>query len=523
MKFALSVAAVSIALLATAAIADAPKLASSVALFQPTESRTSGSVGASGGRIAYDAVEGTLVVRAKDFDPTASADDKDNATAEASMSYAAYFKHGADPAKRPIMFLFNGGPGSSTVWLHMGAFGPRRVLTSDAAHGPAAPYQLIDNPQTLMDVADLVFVDAPGTGFGRIAGKDAAKAFYGVDQDAHAFAEFIRTFLGKYNRWNSPKYLFGESYGTMRAAVLTQMLQSEMNIDLNGVVLLSQVFDWDVLPDVPTDNPGVDLPYQLALPSFAATAWYHNKLPHRPKDLHPFLMQVEQFAMTTYANALAKGYSLDDKTRAAIAAKLHEYTGLPVSYILKSDLRVAYGPFQHELLSSQDLDTGTLDTRFTGYALDPLAKSAAYDPQSAAISSAYVSAFNRYVREDMKYGAGLAYKPDADNYGQWDFTHQPPDQSAPIKALPNVMPDMAAAMKENPNLKVMLYGGFFDVSTPYYEGWYEMHHLQIPRALAKNIEYHYYQSGHMVYVNPAALQQLRDNVAGFITRTDNVN
>jgi carboxypeptidase C (cathepsin A) len=522
MKYALLIAAASLALATTAIAADQPKLARSIALFQPTEAHSTSTVAAPGGTISYDAVAGTLVVHAKGYDPTATQSDDDDTAPEASMFYVAYFKHGADAAKRPIMFVFNGGPGSSSVWLHMGAFGPRRVLTVDAAHGPAAPYQLIDNPQTLMDTTDLVYIDAPGTGFGRIAGKDAAKSFYGVDEDAHAFAEFIRAFLGKYHRWNSPKYLFGESYGTMRAAVLAQMLQSEMDIDLNGVVLLSQVFNWDVLPDVPSDNPGVDLPYQLALPSFAATAWYHNRLAHKPADLHAFLMQVEQFSMTTYAQALSKGTSLDDKTRAAVAQKLHDYTGLPVWYILKSDLRVAYGPFQQQLLADKDLNTGTLDTRFTGYALDPLAKEAQYDPQSAAISSAYVSAFNRYVRENLKYGAGLTYKPDANNYDQWDFTHQPPDQSSPIKALPNVMPDMATAMKENPNLKVMLNGGFFDVSTPYYEGWYEMHHLQIPKSLAKNIEYHYYQSGHMVYVNPAALQQLRDNVAGFIKRTDNV-
>jgi carboxypeptidase C (cathepsin A) len=520
MKAVLLSAAVSTALVLAATSATS---ADTKGYFQPTESRTTGSVDAPGGRVSYDAIAGTLVVHPKGYDDTADKNDKDNPDAEASMFFAAYLKHGADPAKRPIMFVFNGGPGSSSVWLHMGSFGPRRVVTVDAAHTPAAPYQLIDNPQTLMDTTDLVFVDAPGTGFSRIAGKDAATKFYGVDQDGHAFAEFVRAFLGKYGRWNSPKYVFGESYGTMRAAVLTQILQSEMSIDLNGVVLLSQVFNWDIFPDAPIDNPGLDLPYQLALPSFAATAWYHNRLPHKSADLHGFLMQVEQFAMTDYARALSKGTSLDDKTRGAIAERLHEYTGLPVWYILKSDLRVSYGAFQHALLADKDLDTGTLDTRFTSYALDPLAKETQYDPQSASISSAYIAAFNGYVRSDLHYGYGTEYKPDANNFADWDFKHQPPDAGAPIKTLPNVMPDMAASLKENPNLKVMLNGGFFDVSTPYYEGWYEMHHLQIPKSLAGNIEYHYYQSGHMVYVNPQALQQLRDNVAGFIKRTSNVN
>ncbi|HEY5337340.1 MAG TPA: hypothetical protein VIJ85_03980, partial [Rhizomicrobium sp.] len=259
------------------------------------------------------------------------------------------------------------------------------------------------------------------------------------------------------------------------------------------------------------------------LPSFAASAWYHHRLPNQPKELRPLLLEVERFAMTTYAQALSKGYSLDDKTRDAIAQKLHEYTGLPVSYILKSDLRVAYGPFQKELLSDQGLSTGSLDTRFAGPTLDPLSKTVGYDPQGAAIGSAYIAAFNTYVRAVLKYGDGKDYKIEAGNYGSWDFTHQPPGVDAPIKTLPNVMPDMAVAMKTNPNLKVMLNGGYFDVVTPYYEGWYEMHHLQIPKSLRGNIEYHYYESGHMVYAHEPSLAQLHDNVAAFIRKTDNVN
>jgi carboxypeptidase C (cathepsin A) len=484
--------------------------------FRPTEVISSGAVTVGGSRIDYRAVAGTLVIRAQDSqaDPP---DDKKNPAAEASMFYAAYFKRGA-AADRPITFLYNGGPGSSSLWLHMGAFGPVRVLTADHSHTPAAPYQTVNNEESLLDVSDLVFVDAPGTGFSRIGGKDAAKSFYGVDQDIRAFAVFIRDFLSRYHRWNSPKYIFGESYGTMRSAGLALALQKE-DIDLNGVVLLSCVLDWDLMPDDPELNPSVDLPYVIALPSYAATAWYHHKLPNQPQDLTAFLRQVEHFATTDYALALMRGNSLAPAQRQAIAARLHAYTALPVAYLLKSNLRIEYGAFQKELLADQDLITGTLDTRFTGPALDPLAEASEYDPQSAAIGSAYVSAFNTYVREKLHYGQGRYYKPGIPVYGSWDYRHEPPGAHRPLIALPNVLPDLAAAMKRNPDLKVLVNGGYFDISTPFYEGWFELHHLPIPASLQRNIEYRYYQSGHMVYVHPAALRQLHDNVAAFIRST----
>ena len=487
--------------------------------FKPTEVTSLGSVTVGGSRIDYRAVAGTLVVHPQGSDSGASSDEKN--PIGASMFYAAYFKRGIPAADRPITFLFNGGPGSSSMWLHMGAFGPVRVLTADHSQTPAAPYRTVSNDESLLDASDLVFVDAPGTGFSRIRGKDAAKSFYGVDQDIHAYAVFIREFLSRYNRWNSPKYLFGESYGTMRAAGLPLALQKE-DIDLNGVVLLSCILDWDLMPDDPELNPAVDLPYIVALPSYAATAWYHHRLPDQPQDLQALLAQVEHFATTDYALALMKGNSLSPARRQAIAGKLHSYTGLPVSYLLKSNLRIEYGAFQKELLADQDLTTGTLDTRFTGPTLDPLSKMSEYDPQSAAIGSAYVSAFNEYVRETLHYGQELHYKPGIPVYGSWDYRHQPPGASRPLIALPNVLPDLAVAMKRNPDMKVMVNGGYFDISTPFYEGWFEMHHLPIPPSLQSNVEYRYYQSGHMVYVHLPALKQLHDNVAAFIRSTDNL-
>jgi carboxypeptidase C (cathepsin A) len=415
--------------------------------------------------------------------------------------------------------VFNGGPGSSTVWLHMGAFGPRRVVTADDSHTRAAPYPLINNDYSLLDATDLVFIDAPGTGFSRIAGTDRQKAFYGVDQDAQAFADFIEQFLSKYGRWNSAKYLFGESYGTTRNAVLISVLETERFVDFNGVIMLSQILNFDASPDGPENNPGIDLPYQLALPTYAASAWYHHKLPNAPPDLAALLTEVEHFAMNEYALALAAGSTLPAEQRDAIAAKLHEYTSLPVAYILKANLRINGGEFEKTLLEDAGMTTGRLDTCFFGPTIDPLSKEADYDPQTAAIISAYVSVYNDYVRKELKYGQDKEFKPLTDAESHWNFSHRPPDASDALSQPTNVMPDLAIAMKYNPGLHVMLNSGYFDLATPFYEGVYEMQHLAIPAALQKNIEYAQYQSGHMVYAHEPSLKELHSKVADFIRRT----
>jgi carboxypeptidase C (cathepsin A) len=485
--------------------------------------RSTGSVTVGGQAIPFDAVAGTIVVHSKDWSDTdaldADTDDKDkNAPKpEASMFYTAYFKQGVPSAGRPITFLFNGGPGSSTVWLRMGAFGPVRVVTADGRHTPA-PYSVINNDQSLLDASDLVFIDAPGTGFSRIAGKDKEKSFYGVDQDVDAFAQFIFQFLSQYNRWSSPKYIFGESYGTMRGAGLALALQNR-DIDLNGVIFLSNILNWDFVPDDPQVNPGIDMSYIVSLPTYAATAWYHQRVANRPADLQTFLRAVENFATGDYAAALLKGSELPADERQRTAERLSAFTGLPVSYLLKTNLRIEYGAFQKELLADREATTGTLDTRFVGATIDPLAKTASYDPQSAAISAAYLAAWNGYVRGTLHYGQGVEYKSGIPIYSKWDYKHAPPGVSDPLIALPNVLPDLAVAMKQNPDMKVMVNGGYYDVSTPYFEGIMEMRHLPIPPALRSNIEYKYYESGHMVYAHLPSLVAIHDNVADFIRRT----
>jgi carboxypeptidase C (cathepsin A) len=496
------------------------------AFFHASEVRSTGTVNVGGQPIAYDAIAGTLVVHAKDWEDTDALDadaagkddkEKNQPKPEASMFYTAYFRQGVPLATRPITFLFNGGPGSSTVWLRMGAFGPVRVQTADMRHTPS-PYATVNNDQSLLDASDLVFIDAPGTGFSRIGGKDKEKAFYGVDQDIHAFADFISQFLTKYGRWKSPKYVFGESYGTMRGAGLALALQNA-DVDLNGLILLSDILNWDVMPDDPQLNPGIDIPYIVALPTYAATAWYFNKVPNRPADLQSFLRQVEQFATTEYAQALIKGNQLHDAERQRIAQQLAGFTGLSVPYLLKTNLRIEYGAFQKELFGDKALTTGTLDTRFIGATLDPLSKVATYDPQGSSIGAAYVGAWQSYVRDQLRYEPGIKYKSGIPIYSKWDYKHQPPGADKPLIMLPNVLPDLAAAMKQNPDMKVMVNGGYFDVSTPYFEGVMELRHLPVPPELLRNIEYHYYPAGHMVYVHPPTLVALHHDVADFIRRT----
>jgi carboxypeptidase C (cathepsin A) len=496
----------------------------------PPDSTTQGSVDVGGQHIAYTAIAGTITVGATDTDDAqlgpdgkplpgsqlalAAPKEPADAAPVAHMFYVAYFKTGANAENRPITFFYNGGPGSSTMWLHMGSLGPKYVETAGDTHLPGAPYKLIDNADSLLDVSDEVFIDMPGTGFGRLAGKDAPKAFWGVDQDAEAFARFIARFLVKYDRWNSPKFLFGESYGTTRSAVLADLLENEKNIDLNGVMLLGQIFSFPIATG--PARPGMDLPYELALPTYAATAWYHKKLSPQPAALDPFLKEVEDYALGEYMHALAEGNNLGDAEKQQVAEKLHEYTGLPVDYLIKANLRVTAGEFEKTFDDPEEMTTGRYDTRFLGPTLDPLSEGAEYDPQSSAISSAYFSLVNLYLRQDLKYGDGQTYLPQAlfDGF-RWDMMRKGGAGFRSALGL-NVGGDLAEAMKVNPRLKVMVNDGYYDLATPFFAAEYEEEHLPIPASLTKNIEYDWYEAGHMAYVRDECRKQLHDRVAAFI-------
>ncbi|MEO8727424.1 MAG: peptidase S10, partial [Acidobacteriaceae bacterium] len=501
----------------------------------PPDSTTEGSVTVEGGKaIPYRAVAGMLTVGSSDKqDAMIGLDGKylpdsgldlppkaEEQPATARIFYTAYFAKGANQGTRPITFLYNGGPGSATMYLRMTSVGPVRVHIPDVQHPVGGPYSIAPNQYSLLDATDLVFIDAPGTGYSRVEGKDVNKAFYGIDQDAAAFDRFIRRFLTKYNRWSSPKFLFGESYGTTRDAVLSAQLQQH-GVDLNGVVLLSQILSFDNSADGADGNPGTDNGFFLALPSFAATAWYHHKVPNQPATLEPWIHEVEQYALGDYASALLQGADLDASKRAAVAAKLESYTGIPQALWIKANLRLTGGEFAKHLQDASDITTGRLDSRYQGPSMDPLSRDAEYDPFTESIESSILSAMNTYAHETLKFGENMTYNQSAREPGwEWDMKHRGPGGGWPGSSV-NVSSDLAYTMKVNPKMHALLMGGYFDLGTLYFGATYEMKHLPMPASLEKNIEYKFFPTGHMVYVNEDALHGLHDRVAEFIHAHEN--
>ena len=499
----------------------------------PPDSSTDATVTTAGGRsLAYTAVAGLLPVGSTDMQdallapdgrylpdvPTELPTKPEDRPATARMFYTAYFAKGADAGTRPVVFFYNGGPGSATMYLRMTSLGPVRVQLPDLQHPVGGPYKVLPNPYTLLDSADLVFIDAPGTGYSRISGKDATKAFYGVDQDAAAFDRFIRRFLTKYNRWSSPRFLFGESYGTTRDAVLGAKLQQH-GVDLNGIVFLSQILSFEDSADGADGDPGNEKGFFLAFPSFAATAWFHHKVPNQPAQLEPWIHEVEQFAVGEYASALLQGSDLDAGKKQAIAAKLESYTGVPSALWIKANLRLSGEEFSKFLQDPAGLTTGRLDSRYEGPAMDPLSARAAYDPFTESIESSIAAAMNTYAHETLHFGRDMTYKPGIDDAlpeQRWDLHHHAPNSEEGWNSYTNVMPDLAYTLKVNPRMHVLLMGGYFDLGTLYYGAIYEMKHLPIPASLDSNIEYKFFPTGHMVYVNDQALRDLHDRTAAFI-------
>ena len=352
-------------------------------------------------------------------------------------------------------------------------------------------------------------------------GKDAGKAFYGIDQDAAAFDRFIRRFLTKYDRWDSPRFLFGESYGTTRDAVLSADLQRS-GVDLNGVVFLSQILSFDNSADGSDGNPGTENGFFLALPSFASTAWYHHKVPNQPAELLPWLHEVEQYALGDYASALLQGADLDPAKKAAVAAKLESYTGLPAALWIKANLRITGGQFAKDLLGDTDTTTGRLDSRWQGPNMNPMDSESQYDPFSESIESAILAAMNTYAHSTLKFGENMTYKTSAREPGwNWDMKHNPPGGGGWSGTSSNVSADLAYTMKVSPKMHVLLMGGYFDLGTLYFGATYEMKHLPMPVDLQKNISYKFFPTGHMVYVNEDALRGLHDRTAEFIRDNEN--
>jgi carboxypeptidase C (cathepsin A) len=457
-----------------------------------------------GQTIPYKATASTTLLKNEQGEPTA-------------LIYStAYVRSDVkDSSQRPIAFVYNGGPGSSSIWLHMGAFGPRRVITANAAPTAPAPYSVTDNSECLLDKTDLVFIDPVGTGFSHAVGKAKDKDFWGIDEDVKSLAEFITTYVSRNNRWNSSKFLIGESYGTFRSAALGNYLQSHDLMDLNGIVLMSSVLDLGTI----SYYPGEDMTYVYYLPSFAATAWYHNALPNKPADLNAFLADARKYASSDYLAALMKGSNLSSAEKADVAKKLSEYTGLSEDYLIKADLRVKLSQFMIELQRSKGLTTGRLDARFTGPTYDLLSEYSSGDPQSAAVSSAFAAVFNSYVREDLKFGQDKSYEVlSMQANGAWDWKHGS-GQRFGFPGSPNVEGDLIEALLANPHLRVEVENGLYDLATPFFATEHTMDHLGLPVDIQSHIELKYYDAGHMMYLQDADRVKLKASIAAFIDRT----
>jgi len=420
-----------------------------------------------------------------------------------------------DLSTRPISFLYNGGPGSATMWLHMGAFGPRRAWTVDGTFTPPAPYKLVDNAESLLDKSDLVFIDAMGTGYSHIVCKATEKDFYGIDEDVDSFGQFIDTYLSRNDRWNSPKFLIGESYGTFRSAALGNYLQNHYTIHLNGIVLISSVLDLSTI----TFPSGDDRSYIYYLTSYAAVAWYHKVLKDRPADLPGFVEEARKYAQGDYASALFKGAQLSAGEKAAVAKKLSSFTGLSEEYLNKADLRVNLGQFMAELQRSRGLTTGRIDARFTGYTFNLLAENAQGDPEGPAVGGAYTALINSYNHDELKFGKDRIYHNTSGGGGSWNWTRQSRGgRGGFFPSGPNVQGDLAQAMITNPKLQVQVENGYYDMATPFFATEFTMQHLGLPPDLQKNVKLDYYNAGHMMYLHDEDRVSLHNQIAGFIDR-----
>jgi carboxypeptidase C (cathepsin A) len=474
---------------------------------------THGSVVVDGKRIRYTATAGTIVLK------------NEAGKATASMFYIAYTKDGVrDPATRPVTFAYNGGPGFASALVDVGGFGPRRIDWPAPGQIPAEqpPYRLVPNADTILKSTDLVFIDAVGTGYSRILGAGKPAMFYDIRGDARSFTQFIERYVQKYGRFESPKFLLGESYGTTRSAVLAKDLVAK-GVYLDGVILCSTVLDFPTL----NFTPGNDLPYELYLPSYAAVAWYHHRLDPQPPDVGALVQQVERFAGGAYAQALFEGSALPPQQKAQIAARLASYTGLPAALWERADLRVPLSVFQRRLLGNGET-TGRFDARFTTpelQQLEPEGGNTAAGAATTAIWGALSASFDDYLQNGLDYHSKRLYvQTSASAFKAWHWLrYQPPlsqlDQGVGNMAIlrqRNVAPALARAMSNDPGMQLMLNNGWFDMATPFFATDYTIAHMGLPAALHGNIHEYYYPVGHMLYLNPAVLPKLARNIDAFI-------
>jgi carboxypeptidase C (cathepsin A) len=460
-----------------------------------TISKTEHTITVDGKKINYEATAATMLMK-----------DEEGKT-QASIFYIAYTKIGEDPAKRPITFCFNGGPGSSSVWLHMGAFGPRRVSFTDDGQPLAPPVQLVENEGTLLDLTDLVFIDPVSTGFSRAAEEKNAKQFHGVQEDLQSVGDFIRLYTTRSSRWGSPKYLAGESYGTTRAANLANHMQSRLGMRLNGIILVSAVLNFGTI----RFDEGNDMPYPLFLPSYTATAWYHKKLGTELQgDLKKALAESEAFSTGEYLQALQKGLELSESERKTVAAKVARLTGLSEEYVLRNDLRVEGQRFMRELLRDRSKTVGRYDSRYTGKDSTDAGERPEYDPSYTAVQGTFTEGLNLYVHRQLKFESDLPYEILTGRVQPWNYG------TATNRYL-NVAPALRSAMAANPELRVLVANGYYDLATPYGATQYTFNHLSADRKLLDRVTMTYYEAGHMMYIHKPSLVKLKKDVSTFLS------
>jgi carboxypeptidase C (cathepsin A) len=476
-----------------AAKAKAPETDKAKAVPQDKASRTQHTITLDGQKIAYTATAGTLVLADEEGKP------------KASFFYIAYTKDGVkDPGERPVTFSYNGGPGAAALWVNIGAFGPKRVELDPEGIPLPPPARLIDNEASILDVTDLVFIDPIGTGFSRPAPGEAMKDFTGFENDIQSMGAFIRLWITRNGRWASPKFLAGESYGTTRSAGLSEHLQDRYGLELNGILLMSAVLNWG---DFLFTN-GNDMPYILYLPTYAAAAWYHKKLPPELSgDLRRTLDEVEAFALHDYALALLQGDRLPAAERHAIAVKVARYTGLSVDYVERSDLRVEHEHFAKELLRDQGKTIGRIDSRFTGQDRNGIGETYDFDPSLTGLDGPYTASMNDYVRRELGFETDLIYERLSGKVYPW---------ATPEGQFVNTAEPLRAAMMKNPSLRVLIASGYYDMATPYFDGAYTASHMGLPEGDRGRIRQTFYEAGHMMYIRPADHAKLKKDVADFI-------
>ncbi len=457
-----------------------------------------------GNELEYTVTTGTMVLREEISDREKEFDGE---KPKAEFFFVAYSKNGVnDPAKRPLTFSFNGGPGSSSVWLHLGLLGPRRVRMEFDGNLPKPPYQLVDNEFSLLDQTDLVFIDPVSTGYSRPVEGQKAKDFHGFKKDIESVGDFIRLYTTRYNRWLSPKFLIGESYGTTRASGLSGYLQERHGLYLNGIMLISSVLNFQTIDF----TPGNELPYVLFLPTYAATAWYHHALRIR-RPLQSLLKEVQDFAINEYAPALMKGSALSTREQRNIAEKLARYTGLNRDYIERSNLRIPDFRFFKELLRSRGRTVGRLDSRFLGIDENVLGEGTQNDPSFTNIIGPYTAAFYDYVRRELKFEKDTPYEILNGQVWPWSYAQHE-------NQFVYVAETLRQAMSINPYLKVFVASGYYDLATPYFASQYTFNHIGLDPSLQGNISMAYYEAGHMMYIHMPALEQLKKDLADFIQK-----